>query len=71
MTHATGSGTAAGTTRRFVGRPGLSAVGQAYGAIAALVLLILFNAMFTERFLSMQSLRVNLSQVSSIIIVAT
>ncbi len=71
MTDATRTGAASGTTRRSPKQSGLGAVGHAYGAIAALVLLILFNAIFTERFLSMQSLRVNLSQVSTIIIVAT
>jgi simple sugar transport system permease protein/ribose transport system permease protein len=71
MTDGARAATTAGSFRRFMARPGLSAAGQAYGALAALVALFLFNAMFTERFLTMQSLRVNLSQVATIIIVAT
>lgn len=49
----------------------LAEITQTYGPLAALVALILFNAFFTERFLTMQSLRVNVTQVSTIIIVAT
>ena len=53
--------------------PGLSRVSewaQSYGAVSALLGLLLFNALFTDQFLSMQSLRLNLTQVSTIIIVA-
>jgi len=39
------------------------------GSWAALAALFLFNAVFTHQFLTMQSLRVNLSQVSTIVIV--
>jgi simple sugar transport system permease protein/ribose transport system permease protein len=42
---------------------------QERGALAALVALFLFNAIFTDGFLSMQSMRVNLSQVATIVIV--
>ncbi len=45
--------------------------GQTYGAIAALVLLILYNALFTPNFLTAQTLNVNLTQVATIVIVAT
>ena len=55
--------------RRFTISPRLSHIGQMYGPLAALVALFLFNAFFTDRFLTMQSLRLNLSQVSTIIIV--
>lgn len=43
----------------------------AFGPIAALLLLIVINALFTRNFLTPQTLRVNLTQVSTIIIVAT
>jgi len=43
---------------------------QSYGAVSALLGLLLFNAVFTDQFLSMQSLRLNLAQVSTVIIVA-
>ncbi|MGI8486494.1 MAG: ABC transporter permease [Thermomicrobiales bacterium] len=49
----------------------IAEITQTYGPLAALIALLLFNALFTERFLTMQSLRVNLTQVSTIIIVAT
>jgi simple sugar transport system permease protein/ribose transport system permease protein len=42
---------------------------QERGALIALVALFLFNAIFTDGFLSMQSMRVNLSQVATIVIV--
>ncbi len=71
MTAATRTETSPGAFRRLVGRPAMSAASQAYGAIAVLVALFLFNALFTERFLTMQSLRVNVTQVATIIIVAT
>jgi ribose/xylose/arabinose/galactoside ABC-type transport system permease subunit len=40
------------------------------GALAALVLLLLFNAAVTRNFLSLQTLNVNLTQVAPIVIVA-
>lgn len=41
-----------------------------YGALIALALLIIFNVLFTRNFLSLQTLNVNLTQVSTIVIVA-
>ena len=43
---------------------------QKYGPLAALVALLIFNALFTDQFLSLQSFRVNITQVSTTIIVA-
>lgn len=57
--------------RRFAISPQLGQLSQSYGPLAALIALLLFNVIFTEQFLSMQSLRVNLAQVSTIILVAT
>ncbi len=45
--------------------------GQTYGALAALILIVLYNAFFTRNFLTEQALRVNLTQVATIVIVAT
>ena len=45
--------------------------GQTYSALAALVLLVLYNALFTPNFLTAQTLNVNLTQVATIVIVAT
>jgi simple sugar transport system permease protein/ribose transport system permease protein len=45
--------------------------GQTYGALAALVLLLLYNTIFTPNFLSLQTLNINLTQVATIVIVAT
>jgi len=45
--------------------------GQTYGAFVALVLIVLYNAFFTRNFLTEQALRVNLTQVATIVIVAT
>ena len=49
----------------------LSSAGQTYGALAALVLLVLYNALFTPNFLAAQTLNINLTQVATIVIVAT
>jgi galactofuranose transport system permease protein len=57
--------------RRFTVSPRISALSQTWGPFIALVLLIAFNAIFTDGFLSMQSLRVNLTQVATVSIVAT
>jgi galactofuranose transport system permease protein len=46
-------------------------LGQTYGALAALVLLVLYNAISTPNFLTAQTLNVNLTQVATIVIVAT
>ncbi|GAA5533014.1 ABC transporter permease [Deinococcus aluminii] len=43
---------------------------QIHAALAALVLLFLFNALFTPHFLSVQTLNVNLTQVATTVIVA-
>ena len=53
------------------GRWRLRDAGQTYGALAALVLLLLYNIIFTSNFLSAQTLYVNLTQVATIVIVAT
>ncbi len=50
---------------RFVG------VGQTYGALAALLLLVVFNLIFTGNFVTEQTLYVNLTQVATVVIVAT
>jgi ribose transport system permease protein len=42
-----------------------------YGALTALVLLVLFNLAFTRNFATLQTLNVNLTQVCTIVIVAT
>jgi galactofuranose transport system permease protein len=47
------------------------AFGQTYGALAALALLVIYNALFTPNFLTAQTLNVNLTQVATIVIVAT
>jgi galactofuranose transport system permease protein len=57
--------------RRFTMSPRLSELSQTYGPLTALVALILFNAIFTDQFLTMQSMRLNVTQVSTTIIVAT
>ena len=48
----------------------LRGFGQAYGALAALGLLVLYNVLFTRDFLSLNALYVNLTQVAPIVIVA-
>ncbi|GAC1504846.1 MAG: ABC transporter permease [Ktedonobacteraceae bacterium] len=54
---------------RIVG--GLRDVGQNYGGLAALFLLIIFNIIVTPHFVSLQTLNTNLVQVAPIAIVAT
>lgn len=44
--------------------------GQTYGALIALVVVVVGNALFTRNFLSVQTLYVNLTQVATIVIVA-
>jgi simple sugar transport system permease protein/ribose transport system permease protein len=64
--------TAIGQPRRRVALPArFGAVGQTYGALVGLVLLLLYNVAFTRNFLSQQTLNVNLTQVATIVIVAT
>ena len=57
--------------RRPMALDRLRDAGQAYGPLVALLLLILYNALFTRNFLTEQSIRVNLTQVATIVIVAT
>jgi simple sugar transport system permease protein/ribose transport system permease protein len=57
--------------RRWAISPRLSELSQTWGPLAALVILILFNALFTDQFLTMQTFRVNITQVATVIIVAT
>jgi ribose/xylose/arabinose/galactoside ABC-type transport system permease subunit len=45
-------------------------LGQTYGAAAALLLLVVYNMLFTDRFLTADSIYVNLTQVAPIVIVA-
>lgn len=45
-------------------------VGQTYGALLALLLLLVYNALFTRNFFTAQTLYVNLTQVTTIVIVA-
>jgi ribose transport system permease protein len=49
----------------------LFALAGRYGTFAAFLALILFNVVFTPNFLSLQTLNVNLTQVATIVIVAT
>ena len=63
--------TAPRAAQRWLTLERLSGAGQAYGPLAALLLLILFNALFTRNFLTPQTIRVNLTQVATIVIVAT
>lgn len=53
----------AGPRRRATGGP-------LTGAIVALLALVLFNALFTPNFLTLQTLNVNLTQVATVVIVA-
>jgi ribose/xylose/arabinose/galactoside ABC-type transport system permease subunit len=62
---------AVGGLRRGRAWPGdLRDLGQTYGAAGALALLVLYNAVFTDRFLTADSVYVNLTQVAPIVIVA-
>jgi len=54
----------------WTGAGRLRGFGQAYGALAALALLVLYNVLFTRDFLSLNALYVNLTQVAPIVIVA-
>src|SRR4051794_35899422 len=60
---------------RPVRRPLLPArfryVAQTYGALLALLALILYNVLFTPNFLNPFTVNVNLTQVATIVIVAT
>src|SRR3954453_6118509 len=48
----------------------LGTLGQTYGALGALIVLVLYNVFFTRNFLTTQTLNVNLTQVATIVIVA-
>jgi ribose/xylose/arabinose/galactoside ABC-type transport system permease subunit len=64
------AGTAVGGTgRRLVVPERFRSVGQTYGALIGLLLLILYNVIFTSNFLTTQTLNVNLTQVATIVIV--
>src|SRR5436309_3410006 len=57
---------------RPLGRPAsLGAVMQTYGALVALLALVVFNVLFTPNFLNPFTINVNLTQVATIVIVAT
>jgi simple sugar transport system permease protein/ribose transport system permease protein len=49
----------------------LRKVNSTYAALAALVVLILYNVLFTPNFLTVQTFNVNMTQVATIVIVAT
>lgn len=60
----------AGSRRAIPARPDwLRQAGQTQGVVAALALLVLFNAIFTNNFLTWATIRVNLIQVATITIV--
>ena len=58
-------------TRRFVLPARLRQSIQTYGALIGLVLLVLYNILFTPHFVSPQTLDINLTQVAPTAIVAT
>ncbi len=58
-----------GSGRRLVLPERFRYVGQTYGALIGLLLLILYNILFTNNFLTTQTLNVNLTQVATIVIV--
>ena len=64
-----GMATAADQTRRSGAPNWLRNVGQTQGAVGALLLLVLFNVIFTNNFLTWPTIRVNLTQVATITIV--
>src|SRR5919202_2492235 len=57
--------------RRFILSERYRDVGQTYGALIALILLLFYNVAFTPNFLTAQTINVNLTQVATIVIVAT
>lgn len=63
--------TAQSPARRWAMPERLRGVGQSYGALIALVALVLYNVLFTPSFLTAQAINVNLTQVATIVIVAT
>src|SRR5579863_913200 len=60
----------AAAIRLSTSRPNLVAVARRYAAGSGLVLLLVFNLLFTPHFISWQTLNVNLTQVATIVIVA-
>ncbi|HNP71094.1 MAG TPA: ABC transporter permease [Kouleothrix sp.] len=62
---------AADDERGWAAAARLRGLGQTYGALLALLALLLYNIAFTPNFLSAQALNVNLTQVAPIVIVAT
>src|SRR5579863_10533296 len=52
------------------GRLGVASFARRYGAGSGLILLLVFNLLFTPHFISWQTLNVNLTQVATIVIVA-
>lgn len=62
-------GSAPRTVRRGVRLPRPGADSPLIGALVALLALLLFNALFTTNFLTVQTLNVNLTQVATIVIV--
>lgn len=68
-----GTGVTRGSDRRLALPPWLrwlSRAGQTYGAIGALLSLVLYNALFNaDTFFSLQSFRLNMTQVAPVVIV--
>lgn len=62
---------ASGTVRHKLLPMPLWHVNPTYAALATLVLLLFYNAIFTPYFLTVQTLNINLTQVATIVIVAT
>jgi len=60
---------ASGTARRGPALPKFGGDSTLVSALAALLALVLFNALFTPNFLTVQTLNVNLTQVATIVIV--
>ncbi|MFL5734821.1 MAG: ABC transporter permease [Chloroflexia bacterium] len=55
--------------RRFAVPARFRNVGQTYGALVGLLILVLYNVLFTRNFINTQTLNVNLTQVATIVIV--
>ena len=70
LTPANSSAPAAGGVRRGTASSALAAYGPTYGALAALVLLVVFNALFTPNFATASNLWNVLLQVSTTVLVA-
>lgn len=58
------------SARRSFLPPWLGIIGQTYGAAIALLVLLLYNVFFTPYFLTVQTFNINMTQVSTIVIVA-